>query len=749
MYVFEMPLGEENVEARRLVIFAGGNEGTDREYGDKIDVLLKIWTQPKDEIVFIFPEFLKSTIGGYIDDYGRLVSNITRLGKEIEVHFYSFDGDGKLRLVKTINGHGATLPDPKILCIKIVEHGLDYLVTKGKETVILTAPPGTVFSKPSKDHYREFIKASEMAVGLFENQFVAFCLLTRQPKLGSGLDITEIWIDSSSIGVFVGPLLNYLQRFSGTDERCIHYDSFNSYGGYKKVQPESIPNSWVIISASTSNNLGKEIFKEWKGIKHDQIVTVLSYTEPKVGLDEEPVESGDRILSNISSHSDAKSTLDKFGSEMAVQLVGENFTVQIKEPNRVLLRKPHNTIEVRKFVSSVSHLDSFHLFKKSGFKLRPVYFNSSGYFAITSTSEMENELKNKLTTWFKDVIDWHVPQTSKYVVYNKNDPSACALLSLFQSLVRASEELVLVDYAEAASKVSGSGAVIILTPVISSGRSLLKLNRDFRISKHTGQRIFVAPFAFPSSNHKFKLFKRSLCLGPKELDYQFFNFRHVCVGHQENVSSWERESDTIEGFTSSLWVKRAHLLKQQAVGLTDQVGISFDPSNEKLQFGDGFAYWDSDYDPEKTNHAAVYLTIASVLQGLREKPYSLNDSEALFSHVYQHSIIDPENFSRFTDGLIQSCLWRAANASELDYRSSAELSAVFVDILKRLANEMKNGEFNALPDLLVGIATNKIKLASSEFDVLLQYIKVELSESEAILELITELEGGADVSPPF
>ncbi|MDO8825963.1 hypothetical protein [Methylophaga sp.] len=119
------------------------------------------------------------------------------------------------------------------------------------------------------------------------------------------------------------------------------------------------------------------------------------------------------------------------------------------------------------------------------------------------------------------------------------------------------------------------------------------------------------------------------------------------------------------------------------------------------------------YQPEAINPEAVYLTISSILQGLRERPYLENDKDSLFSYVYQHSVIAPENFTRFTDALLQSCLWRASNAREMDYRSDRVLSEEFSSILERLIDENSSGKENAAVDLLMGIATGKIQLETT------------------------------------
>ena len=115
------------------------------------------------------------------------------------------------------------------------------------------------------------------------------------------------------------------------------------------------------------------------------------------------------------------------------------------------------------------------------------------------------------------------------------------------------------------------------------------------------------------------------------------------------------------------------------------------------------------------------------------------DKDSLYAHVYQHSVLDPNNFSRFNDPLLQSCLWRCAYDGELDFRTPDYLSRHFLDIIKRLAKSRANGENNATLDLLMAVATMKIQLSTECISDMVTYLKgalPNLSEFQEILEFI-------------
>jgi len=268
-----------------------------------------------------------------------------------------------------------------------------------------------------------------------------------------------------------------------------------------------------------------------------------------------------------------------------------------------------------------------------------------------------------------------------------------------------------VDLLDAYTTISGDDSLIAAAPITESGETMLKLNRNLRISGHNGNRIFISPFSVCTSKKTFEQFRESLIYAPHRMKYQFFTLNQVFIGHNEGKNSWEEELSVVETLTNKFWKERDTALRQGHIGLEGKIGTPSITSDEKLEFTQDFAFWGKGYDPEKINPEAVYLTMASILQGLREKPYKDSDKDSLFSYVYQHSVISPDNFSRFTDGLLQSCLWRSACSRELDYRSSPELSKEFSEILLRLINENATGNRNSSIDLLMGIAVERIKIS--------------------------------------
>ena len=238
----------------------------------------------------------------------------------------------------------------------------------------------------------------------------------------------------------------------------------------------------------------------------------------------------------------------------------------------------------------------------------------------------------------------------------------------------------------------------------------MRLNRELRLSEHSGNRVFIVPFALVRSNTELSTLRSGLKYGPNGFRYQFLNYMTIACGAESAEDSWEREWSLIENFAGTRWENRRKALSRLAEGLGPSVAMQAGCGLEISELTADFAMWDGiSYCPEHTNAAAVYLTIAAALQEQREKDPELSE-DSLRTQIYRPVVLDPNNFVRFNDPLIQSCIWRASLDGELDYRRSPEFSAAMSQILLRMLHDSENGSQSAFVDLLIGIAVGKVRL---------------------------------------
>ena len=311
MYFYEAQVSIGEVERFVLVIFSGQLEGDELVYSQLIETGFRKHPNRPEEVFFIYPSYIDDVISEFFENGERAFENIVRYGVEIPVTFLPFDKKGELSL-KEVHLRSLVCEDLTELRDQLVGNGIFNLAKIRKNDVIQKAPSGTVFIKPSGQEYDEFIKASELAVGYSENQFVGFSLLSRAPK---DRDIKRIYIDTNSISSFIESLLYYWARFSCSKCKTAVYYSYSSYGGMDAAKPEDAEDVWLIISASRTNSMGIKMACSW-GLKDDQVITLLSYTRSHEN------NVGDQILVNISALSESAQKDIDHGSMMKVKVWG-------------------------------------------------------------------------------------------------------------------------------------------------------------------------------------------------------------------------------------------------------------------------------------------------------------------------------------------------------------------------------------------------------------------------------------------
>ncbi len=706
-----------NTPRSTLVIFSGQLEVNSVDYSSKIEEEFRQFPDTPDEVVFIYPAYINPFIKTYFLRGTRCYECITRF-PGVPVTLLPFNERGQLSQTSLTKKTPVKWNSNELRDL-IIESGIHHLMKKRKNNVILRSPPGTTFSKPSEREKREFIKASELAIGYSECQFVAFSLLTKAPNPKK---IKSIFIDSSSIAIFVEPILFYWSKFLNYDCKTARYLSFGSYRGLKDSKPDVTGDIWVIISASSSNELGRKIAKDWR-LSNKQIVTILSYQAPN------PETDGTDIVANISSFSEEADNEIKFGSTLPVKMIGENFTAEVESPNSVLINITHKTQEITSWISKNYRRPLIHCNVALPEKQETcaIYVNPEGYFNDDSLKE-----------WIARIANWSIPAHTKWLIFDPNDKNSQILKeaiqkSLHSAGVRSIED---VDINNQMSRISGDDPAIIICPVCRTGTTLLKANSELRLLNHQGNRIFIVPFVLSPSRAHFEQLRKSCQYGPKGFNYSFFSFHHSFIGHEDRRNSWEEELLVVESLDSRFWKERYDILKAQTEGIKGKIGISPLGGKKNLEFTKDFAFWGNEYDPDEVYHEFVYLTISSILQGLREKPYTHSNKSSLQPHVYQHSVISPENFTRYNDSLLQSCLWRAAYFRELDYRNMIEESNRLASILISLIEAELKGKNSAALDLLMGIAIGKIALSKDAVEEIVERAKTRYIGKKHAIELI-------------
>ena len=262
------------------------------------------------------------------------------------------------------------------------------------------------------------------------------------------------------------------------------------------------------------------------------------------------------------------------------------------------------------------------------------------------------------------------------------------------------------------------GSVVILGSCIANGKNLLYLSRTLRPFAKL-RLIYFIGLTRASNEEYLDALKKNLKQGSygKESN-SFVEVESFCCNKESKETSWLREKDFLLDLIDSENTINAVDYFKKRIALVDesisnrQKGLAnslFYPntSGDELQLRKSFAFFNfTDYETD-VSQADVYFTINNIFNSLRN------------SHDYEHclrqtefvrNIIDPHNFNRFNDGIIQASILRSASPAELSYHIDEELSNEMKWILEKIIDQHKTPQGEGLIEFLYAISAEKLTL---------------------------------------
>jgi hypothetical protein len=623
-----------------------------------------------------------------------------RLGTSIVVLLVLCEKNGRHKLTELNKGF-ADLKEFLVNQIEAsVKRGLSTLFAP--EIVVSRAPKGFAFRKPSGDHSSYFIHAQNALTDSDHVAFLAYCLLSRvaQRTSESRRSIQTIYIDSMSIASLAFTIKELYQHIEPkANPRIV---SFHSHEGMKKTPKPLRGQSLCLISASSSMRLHGD-WVEYSKCDKDEVITLITFDDAEKNLNSALFK-----LPSKNKGIELKAE-DMIGE---IQIFGENFSASQIHPRRVELFKISRDPEATKFAEIISNKKIVFLDKPQNSgnrKKRSIYIDAGEIAKLDSFNEwLLHELKN-----------WLPPRLIAIIA--QDDESSMLFAESVRELLKNNFELgglEIIKATEVNGKVNPENAdrgLLILASQIGKGTSLLSLSRDLR-GIHTGPRLYLVGTQIASLKNDIVSLQKNIEFSSVKANIRLRIFRSCAIGpHLE--SSFEDERKFFKrhkGFTAipqiSQRISTSPAGKDMAFRLLPEKAAL----GAELILRKDFAFWDKDsYEEGSHNQAAVILTVATMLQRLREDE-SLNVSLRLSQSVIGPVVLDPINFFRYNDGLIQAALLRCASPAELDYTCEANLSRQVADFLIKIIEHIDDEFGEAALEFLVALGTSRLSIRDSD-----------------------------------
>lgn len=610
----------------------------------------------------------------------------------------------------------------------------DYLVdsilssTFIKYDGIIQAPVGTHFKFPSGKHCNKYLRTANVLRDSSIVHLLADFTCIRIKEFSK-----TIYCDTSSI-LPVAYAIKEILRVHGKP-KVLRIESFGSYEGIAKSDLIYDAASIILISASTSGNILKRIENQLR-LSDSQAYILFGYqidaSNPGYKITicklDQTLNENPGVIGFKSYSPPAECEFCNRGASL-IPISGDAFLALPPVVNRILINKA-DFPKINKKIFRISYETRRGRSIESPIRARfRDTLKDSPYSQYISANELLENILNDGRTDLKDILELQIPVSIDAII-TVDDEASIKVGELLKSKYYPPDTKIIDSSVleQSLDEEFKDMRVLVVSATISSGRSFFYISQQLRRFKK------VRPFYF-TVVHRYESTPESLFIN-KTLSYKTDSFKALFTvqlnnnttdnqlsqdakyvqyfhGHSEG---WEKEpttegrklfyeavntrhsqyTKTTDGITSNLFFKR-----QTKHG--DLVSLELRPT---------FAFAEFRISPDTLLiESEVLFVVEGILNCLRR---SDNPQRQLTNSFYSRAILDPENFYRFNDGIIQASLLRAAHPLELDYRSSKESSRRLANMILNMIRSPYSEESEALPEFIFAIAIGKLKLTLAD-----------------------------------
>lgn len=568
------------------------------------------------------------------------------------------------------------------------------------------------FENPSGRHTERFIRLSNILVRGAEIAFIGFCAL---PFISPGASVA--YLDTPSLYAVVAAINEQRSSF-GTEASHIIADNFSSYAGFDSYPFDGSERAVVLISASSSGSLARRLIEE-KHIDPERILHLLylgrSATPTNIVCDlardrhhnPDGVAERPRVV-------DAKDCPICARGSHAIKLQGDQFEFAGPQRAPLLVNKADAPAGLHRIMADYAGAGVFQLgLGRTG---------STGVrqFTISSEALLASEP-------FQDRLDYalrrSLPASLDLVIAADNEslPLARKVAARVSPSARVLHRERIGDIPEGLR-----GAIVIVSAVIESGRTLLDISRDLRSIAPRSPLLYLVGLSKSTGEPKRDGLDRSLVQTHNHFSYQYIAVEQMILPVSSDANAWNLERQLLIDPDIDALVPadlqprisaRIARLRRVTKPLLEELYLA--NGDRPLRLQPGFVFW-PDGLPAQNRHtdADVFFTVASVLQRLRANAHKSGD-RAILSNWFQQTLLAPANFGRFNDDVIQASIVRAARPEELNFADRPEESREMGRLVRRVIEACQSERGGAATEFLLALATRRLRLCPEDVAVVL------------------------------
>jgi hypothetical protein len=701
------------------------NETIDKQFNRRL---------PPSRLLIVAPIYAKADI---LKKWGELDEESTsRLDSTSHVALAAYGCDGKLDSTESLKGQtgGAWPPSDEDL-LQITREGMRQLVESSK--TILHAPEGYHFRKPSDHLNTTFVRAGNMFKDPASLALVHYLLRRVAPVTTNHLYVDSVTILPLALH-FREECAHFRKHCASDSGACANIygeptiSNFHSYSIDPDLRFSGAHDYFVLISATSSGSLRKRL-EEQHGATLDRVHHLLAL-------------SPDKTLAECSLYFEEQDDLSKIPADSLKQISipSEEFVASHGEARAVKISRAHVSKGDRAALSDPTLQPQLELRFGGGYHSGAVPFG---------LSESSPGFTDRFQKWLDDELALCIPNNVSYIVSGAGARSHAlgeyTLANLQRRLSNQISHVALENLlkGEKLEKVT-SNSILIVCDEESSGDQLLAASRVLR-EYPDANRHYLVGWAFPETQALHNRIITNIRLSPWEgRKYGWSYFSVTPIGRVALHSSWRAESDILTRQTVASFALHEPLMSALSLRQTQLRGAQlkadqlflpkFDGSALELQHNSIFLA------ASKLSQVAAYLSVAGALQRAREGKNGnaqLAADECFDNNPFIDTVLDPDMFSRFNDGVFQAAFLRASAADELNYSRSPAFSRHMAGIIKSILINRHGASGEAALEFLFALRSKRLRLDRSDRDEL-----EKLISSDPDLAIIWRLFGEV---PPF
>lgn len=628
------------------------------------------------------------------------------------VTFITWSADQSALLIETLQG-----ARPGEVSVAELEQRFSLFNMFSNNGGLVTAGRGTHFTKPSGTHSSQFLRAANVLEGRATSHQLVFWLF----PLLRDRTINRLIIDTSGIAP-VAYALAYERLRWGTATALPMIESHASYGGLDTLTVPDPEHTVFLISASTSGSLASKLIE--RGAKQENIFTLffLGVDTPGSILCHLNADAPNNFTGIATiDNSTAKECLHCRSHSYPIPIVGDQFRTEPAKVEEIEVALNDFDEASRAVLDRLASIGLFKAFRSVGTRQFELYLDIENMLGNAageaSAQERIDDIRTKLARLVRRGTTVHlqriVPTSYPGTAAIANEAYAAVPAPLCAGiLVTPSSELSFAG-------VKREAATLVLSGCMDDTYELMGISRDLRTVHPGGSITYVSPIFRASNDVERRRVESNLTFGdqgPKT--FSLLSVVSIDLPPCSPDHSWQREyvrlqelrywCDMEDYEVPALITERIELLRlAPGVGLVNDLFWS-PPGGEWMRLAADFTLIPT-YDGRRViSQADTFAIIASLLhkyrQGITKKP-------KLVYKTYERTVISPESFQRFSDGVIQAAFLRAAREGEIAYGNCDEIvSERMFAFLSGEVTAAGQGGGPALMEYLVALLVGRLTL---------------------------------------